>query len=59
MQFLFFVFALIFSGQLFAMSSKITSVSINPTNPGYGDMVQVTVNLCASNYDTPYLSVAI
>ena len=51
--------AFVFYGQLFASASKITSVSIVPTNPGYGDLVQVTVNLCASNNDTPFLSAAI
>jgi hypothetical protein len=50
---------LFFSSFIFSGNSKITGVSIIPTNPGYGDLVQITINMCASNYDSPYLSVAI
>src|ERR1035437_5110178 len=56
--FIFFIMLFI-NTSLFAGASKIVSVSIVPTNPSYGDLVRVTINLCASNNDTPYLSVAV
>lgn len=51
---------ILFSSILCAGSgTKITSVSMVPTNPGYGDLVQITVNTCSKTYDTPYLAIAI
>ena len=38
---------------------KITSVSINPPNPTYGDLAVVTVKLCASEWQAVALAMAI
>jgi uncharacterized repeat protein (TIGR01451 family) len=39
--------------------SRIISVILNPPNPGYGDLVQITVNLCSSVYSDPNLAIAV
>ncbi len=37
---------------------RIVSVSINPANPGYGDLVIVTVVTCDTQWQTPSLAIA-
>ncbi|MBP7792379.1 MAG: hypothetical protein KA120_04890, partial [Candidatus Goldbacteria bacterium] len=37
---------------------KIVSISINPTNPGYGDLVVVTIVSCDTQWQTPSLAIA-
>jgi hypothetical protein len=44
---------------LFANPTKITSISIVPANPTYGDLVQITVNLCEMTYGQPNIAIAI
>ena len=52
------LFIILSAQVVYAGPTKITSVSILPTNPGYGDLVQVTVNLCAATYDDPFIAIA-
>jgi hypothetical protein len=40
-------------------TSTITGISMTPANPAPGQVVTVTVNYCAQEYQTPYLLIAI
>jgi len=52
------IFSAFFLYLLSYAEPKIVSVSINPTNPGYGDLVMVTVVSCDTQWQTPSLAIA-
>ncbi len=50
----------IMSTALFASAGgKVISVAMNPPNPNFGDLVQITVTYCAQLYNSEYIAVAI
>jgi uncharacterized repeat protein (TIGR01451 family) len=52
---IFFLFSVI---SIFA-DAQVLSVTMNPPNPKFGDLVQVTVNYCAQLYNDEYIAIAI
>ncbi len=38
--------------------AHVISVTMSPANPGFGDLVQVTVNYCAQLYNDEYIAIA-
>ena len=54
------IFLILISTSLFASAGgKVISVSMNPPNPNFGDLVQITVTYCAQLYNSEFIAVAI
>ncbi len=47
----------LFSTLIFA-DGKVISVTMVPANPGFGDLVEITVNYCAQLYNDEYIAIA-
>jgi len=43
---------------IYAGAPKVLSVTMNPSNPGYGDTVQIEVTVCSNKYTDSYIAVA-
>src|SRR5208283_1044928 len=52
-------FILLISGGLIYADPQVMSVTMNPTNPGWGQPFQVTVQYCADQYNTDFLAMAV
>ena len=48
---------LLFSTLVFA-DAHVISVTMSPANPGFGDLVSITVNYCAQLYNDEYIAIA-
>ena len=44
---------------VFSFQPKIVSVTMDPPNPGYGDLVNITVSVCAQKYNNAFIDLAI
>ncbi|MBP7793270.1 MAG: hypothetical protein KA120_09465 [Candidatus Goldbacteria bacterium] len=53
-----FVFFLFVSSEIFAGAPKIISVTMSPTNPSYGDLVNIYVTACVNKYTPALIDIA-
>jgi uncharacterized repeat protein (TIGR01451 family) len=57
--FLFIIFIFILYASSAFADASVISVTMNPPNPAFGDLVQVTVNYCAQTNSSEYIAIAI
>ena len=54
-----FIFIFVFLTSFAFANPKVISVSMVPSNPVFGDLVQITVNYCSQNYNSAMIDIAI
>lgn len=58
-QRIFFICLFIFTASIVYANPKVISVTMSPTNPTFGDAVQITVTYCSQNNNSAMIDIAI